>query len=258
MKAIVYFVLIFSVLCPACRQTQNQPVASESNVFVVPEPADSISPHSTAAVSVRKHETAMQEAIVEAGLINVHQVVPSVQIDLKYSSCNNFVGIDLYGDFDCCYLQPDVCVKLSCAQDYLHQKFPYYNLIIYDAVRPRSIQEKMWDSIPVPAMEKSKYVSNPREGSLHNYGAAVDVSIIDENGIVLDMGTPYDYFGEMAYPREEIRLLKEGKLSYRQQLNRLVLRDAMEKAGFTGITTEWWHFNSCTRAEAAQKYSLVE
>jgi D-alanyl-D-alanine dipeptidase len=101
-------------------------------------------------------------------------------------------------------------------------------------------------------------VSNPRNGSLHNFGAAVDLSIVDENGIELDMGTPYDYFGELAYPREENRLVKEGKLSHLQALNREILRNVMHEAGFSGITTEWWHFNSCSRPEAFERYDIVE
>jgi D-alanyl-D-alanine dipeptidase len=179
-------------------------------------------------------------------------------VDLRYSTANNFIGKDLYGDFDKCYLLPDVADKLICAQRILCSRFPFYKLVIFDAVRPRSIQAKMWDSISVPYSERSKYVSNPANGSLHNFGAAVDLSIRDVHGIELDMGTPYDYFGELAYPREEERMLEEGKLTHIQLLNRKLLREVMEQAGFTGITTEWWHFNSCYRKEAIEKYKIIE
>ena len=93
---------------------------------------------------------------------------------------------------------------------------------------------------------------------MHNFGAAVDLSIINENGYVLDMGTEYDYFGELAYPREEDRMIKEGKLSHKQLLNRELLRSVMEQSGFSGITTEWWHFNSCRRSEAYTLYPIIE
>jgi D-alanyl-D-alanine dipeptidase len=116
----------------------------------------------------------------------------------------------------------------------------------------------MWDTINVPYSERSKYVSNPANGSLHNFGAAVDVTIRDIHGFELDMGTPYDYFGELAYPREEERMLEEGKLTHIQLLNRQLLRDVMEKGGFQGITTEWWHFNSCYRREAYERYRIIE
>ena len=200
----------------------------------------------------------IEKRILATGLIDVKELDTSIVVDLKYSTNNNFLGLDIYGDFNKCYLQPDVAKKLICSQRILKAKFPFYNLIVFDAVRSRSIQRKMWDTIDVPYFERSKYVSNPNNGSLHNFGAAVDVSIINEDGIELDMGTPYDYFGELAYPREEDRMLEEGKLTYIQLLNRKLLRDVMELGGFMGITTEWWHFNSCYRTEAYEKYEILE
>jgi D-alanyl-D-alanine dipeptidase len=200
----------------------------------------------------------LEEQLMSAGLTDVKTVDSSIIVDLKYSSCDNFLFVDLYGDLTKCYLQPDVAGKLKNAQEILKKKFPYYSLIVYDGVRPRSIQLKMWDTISVPRSERSKYVSNPQNGSLHNFGAAVDLSIIDQNGIVLDMGTPYDFFGEMAYPREEERMIKEGKMTHKQLYNRQILREAMVEAGFLSITTEWWHFNSCLRKEAIEKYKIIE
>ncbi|MCE3279056.1 MAG: peptidase vanX D-ala-D-ala dipeptidase [Bacteroidetes bacterium] len=200
----------------------------------------------------------LEQQLMSAGLTDIKTVDSSIIVDLKYSSCDNFLFVDLYGDLTKCYLQPDVAEKLKNAQKILRTKFPYYSLIVYDGVRPRSIQLKMWDTISVPRSERSKYVSNPQNGSLHNFGAAVDLSIIDQNGIVLDMGTPYDFFGEMAYPREEERMIKEGKMTHKQLYNRQILREAMVEAGFLSITTEWWHFNSCLRREAIEKYKIIE
>ncbi|CAN5445591.1 hypothetical protein BH10BAC1_BH10BAC1_10190 [soil metagenome] len=202
--------------------------------------------------------SSMERTLLAAGLVNVKTIDSSIVVDLKYSTKNNFLGLDMYGDFDKCYLQPDVAQKLKCSQEMLKSKFPFYSLIVFDAVRARSIQRKMWDTIDVPYSERSKYVSNPNNGSLHNFGAAVDLSIIDEHGIELDMGTAYDYFGELAYPREEERMLEEGRLTHIQLLNRELLRSVMEGAGFMGITTEWWHFNSCYRTEAYEKYKIIE
>lgn len=200
----------------------------------------------------------LEKSILEAGLIDVKTIDSSIVVDLKYSTNNNFLGLDMYGDFNKCYLQPDVAEKLKCSQEILKSRFPFYNLLIFDAVRARSIQRKMWDTIDVPYYERSKYVSNPSNGSLHNFGAAVDASIVNALGMELDMGTPYDYFGELAYPREEERMIEEGKLTHIQLLNRKLLREVMEAGGFMGITTEWWHFNSCYRKEAFEKYSIIE
>lgn len=199
-----------------------------------------------------------EQSIIGAGCVDIKVIDSSIVVDLKYSTSDNFLGFDVYGDFNTCYLQMDVAEKLRLAQQFLKSQFPFYNLIVYDGARPRSVQYKMWNTLDIPYRERSKYLSNPDGGSLHNFGAAVDLSIINENGYVLDMGTDYDYFGELAYPREEERMIKEGKLSHKQLLNRELLRSVMEQAGFSGITTEWWHFNSCRRSEAYTMYPIIE
>lgn len=207
--------------------------------------------------SVQKEKSALEIELDSLGLVNVHEMDSTIRIDLKYSTPQNFIGIDVYGNFDQCYLQKEVAEKLVNAQKFLRQKFPYYTLIVFDAVRPLSIQQKMWDTIALPAGEKIKYLSNPKHFSLHNYGAAVDLSIVDDNGILLDMGTPFDFFGEKAHPVKEQELLASGELTQHQISNREILRSVMRKAGFFGIQTEWWHFNSCTREVAASKYQIV-
>ena len=200
----------------------------------------------------------LERSIRDAGLVNIKDVDTTIRVELKYSTTDNFLGIDVYGDLENCYLQPDVAEKLAFAQRFLKEKYPYYNLIVYDGVRPRRIQQLMWDTIRVEKWERPKYLSNPEYGSLHNFGAAVDISIVNEEGIPLDMGTPYDFFGELAYPELEEKMLAEGRLTQRQVLNRELLRNVMEKAGFFNIQTEWWHFNSCYRREAMVKYKIVE
>lgn len=202
--------------------------------------------------------TTTEQSIINAGLVDIKNIDSTIVVDLKYSTTDNFLGMDVYGDFNKCYLQPDVAEKLKLAQHYLKEQYPYYRLVVYDGARPRSVQRIMWDTVDIPYMERGKFLSSPTGGSLHNFGAAVDISIIDENGYTLDMGTPYDYVGELAYPREEDRLLKEGKLSYKQLLNRELLRSVMNQAGFWGIATEWWHFNSCSRETAYEKYAIIE
>lgn len=207
---------------------------------------------------VTENPTALELRLIAAGLVNVQQMDSTIAVDLRYSTEDNFMGADVYGDFDKCYLQPDVAEKLILAQSFLRSKFPAYRLVIFDAVRPRSIQQRMWDMLDVPIGERVKYVSNPKLGSLHNFGAAVDVSILDESGVALDMGTPFDHFGELAFPTKEKQMLEEGKLTEEQIANRKLLREVMHKAGFFNIQTEWWHFNSCYREEAKEKYRIME
>ncbi|PCJ83757.1 MAG: peptidase M15 [Flavobacteriales bacterium] len=200
----------------------------------------------------------IEKRLKTGGLVNIKNVDSTISIDLRYSTSNNFMGIDMYADFDACYLQKDVAEKLMLAQLLLRTQFPNYSLIVYDGYRPLSVQQKMWEAVKLSPKEKSKYISNPRNYSLHNFGAAVDVSIINEYDEPLDMGTAYDYFGVLAYPRKEEELLRKGLLTGTQVQNRKLLREVMGKAGFEGITTEWWHFNSCTRKEAKSKYKIVE
>ncbi len=202
--------------------------------------------------------TDLEYAIRAAGLIEVRLIDSTIRVELKYSTTDNFMGMDLYGDFDRLYLQPDVARKLREAQAYLKAENPSLSLLVYDGVRPRSVQQKMWDTLDMPAVEKGKFVSNPQNGSLHNFGAAVDITLVGPDGQALDMGTPYDFIGELAYPRLEARFLQEGKLSQAQLDNRLLLRKVMHKAGFTVLPTEWWHFNSCSREEARRIYKIVE
>jgi len=207
---------------------------------------------------VCKPMTTLEKSLIEAGLIDVALIDTTIIVNLKYSTTDNFLGFDLYGDFNKCYLQPDVAEKLIKAQQYLNEIKANYHLMVLDAARPRSIQQIFWDTLKMPVSEKVKFVANPKNGSLHNFGAAVDVSIADENKIALDMGCPYDYIGELAYPTSETKMLSEGKLSQQQVDNRKLLRTVMYKAGFFNIQTEWWHFNSCRREEAIIKYKMIE
>ena len=224
---------------------RNIPEQKDSLVVVVQHfPSAKISP--------------IETQLIEMGLVNIHDLDSEIVVDLKYSTTDNFIGVDMYGNFDECYLQKDVAEKLIVAQKALRKKYPFYSLVIYDAARPLHIQQQMWDTLDLPAGQKTKYLSNPGKGLLHNYGAAVDLSIIDENGILLDMGTPFDFFGEKAHPSKESMLLANGELTQREIFNRELLRSVMRDAGFFGIQTEWWHFNSCTRATAAEKYEIVK
>jgi D-alanyl-D-alanine dipeptidase len=202
--------------------------------------------------------TLLEKSLLDAGLMDVSLLDSNILVDLKYSTTDNFLGIDLYGDFNKAYLQLDVAEKLFKAQQFMSELKPGYHLLIFDAARPQSIQQKFWDTLKMPVSEKVKFVANPKYGSLHNFGAAVDVSIADKNKIPLDMGCPYDFIGELAYSISEEKLFSEGKLTRQQIDNRKLLRMVMYKAGFFNIQTEWWHFNSCYREEAVEKYEMIK
>lgn len=200
----------------------------------------------------------LKSMLIEKGLVNVKDVNSEFQVDLKYSGTDNFLGLDLYGELCECFLQPEVAKRLSVAEKALEKKYPYYRLKLLDCARPLSVQQMMWDTVKDVFSEKIKFLSNPQHGSLHNYGAAVDVTLADENGFELDMGTPFDHKGELAYPEIEEILYKQGRLTYRQLSNRKILREAMKSGGFFNIQTEWWHFNAMTREEAVSKFLIIE
>jgi D-alanyl-D-alanine dipeptidase len=177
---------------------------------------------------------------------------------LKYSTTDNFVGADVYGALKNCYLQPEVTQMLAQAHAYLRADFSEYRFLVYDGVRPLQVQQILWDTLDVPMKDKPKYVSDPKKGSIHNYGAAVDLTLADAAGNPLDMGTAYDHFGYLAYPIHEEALLNSGELSSEQVQNRRILRGVMEKAGFSPITSEWWHFNAFSRKEADKRYEMIQ
>ncbi len=193
------------------------------------------------------------------GLVDVQKVDPSILVELKYSTTDNFVGKDVYGDLTRAYMQPMAARKLAKASQYLQEHHPDLRLLVYDAARPRQAQWNLWNALPdVPERERRKYVADPREGSIHNYGCAVDLTVARKDSTPLDMGTKYDFFGELAYPSREAALFKAGKLTKAQLNNRQILRTAMLQGGFTRIEYEWWHFNALSRERAKAMFKLVE
>jgi len=182
--------------------------------------------------------------------------IPGVKIDLKYATTDNFMGVNLYGAFTKCFLHKIAAGKFKKAVQILKKEKPGWSFIIFDALRPRSVQWKMWDH--VKDTPQRKYVANAEIGSPHNYGMALDLSLLDEKGRELDMGTGFDSFSELSEPRLEKQFLKEGKLTKKQMENRLVLRKAMTKAGFLQLLHEWWHYNTFPEPEIRKKYQIVE
>ena len=206
----------------------------------------------------------LEAAMKKQGLVDVQTIDPTILVELKYSTTDNFVGKDVYGDLTRAYLQPMAARKLAQASRYLQAHHPDLRLLVYDAARPRSAQWNLWNALPnLPERERQKYVADPRKGSIHNYGCAVDLTVATKNGRSglpepLDMGTKYDFFGELAYPSQETRLLKAGKLTKQQIENRQILRTAMRQGGFSPIEFEWWHFNALAREKAKMVFRIVD
>ncbi|MGZ3932371.1 MAG: M15 family metallopeptidase [Bacteroidia bacterium] len=250
MKSLFYIVLTAFSLC-SC-----EPRHREASRKTIPEQTkDSARIGSPLAI---RDSSVYEKQFVRSGLVNIRDFDTNIRVVLLYNTDKNFIGKTFYGGLDQCYLPCEVALKLNNAQKYLKAGFPLYNLIVFDAARPLHVQQMMWDSLKMNPVEKYNYIARPDQYSLHNYGAAIDLGIIGENGVLLDMGTPFDYFGELAQPKLEAELYQSGRLSKSAYSNRLLLRNVMMRAGFNPITSEWWHFNACTKAYAAEHYVLVE
>lgn len=200
----------------------------------------------------------LEKLFVSKNLVNINSLDSNIRVVLHYSTSQNFLNKPIYNGLKDCYLPCDVAIKLCNAEHLLNTQFPNYHIIVFDAVRPLHIQKQMWEELKMPAEEKINYLAHPSDLSLHNYGAAVDVGIIGNNDVLLDMGTSFDFFGELSEPKREKELVEKGQLSKEAHNNRLLLRDVMTKSGFTTITSEWWHFNATSKSNAAIKYELID
>lgn len=187
-------------------------------------------------------------SIKQQGYVDVQDEDPTIKVSLMYSRPDNFTGKILYKDLKEAFLHPQAAKALAKAQKELKRLRPDLSLIVFDAARPMSIQQQMWDV--VKGTSKNIYVSNPANGGgLHNYGFAVDVSICDEKGDTIPMGTLIDHMGKEAHPEYETSMLAKGKISKEAVNNRKLLRSVMSAGGFRVLKTEWWHFNLKTRAQ---------
>lgn len=191
------------------------------------------------------------------GLKNIADEVPEVRISLMYTRADNFTGRVLYTSLREAYLHPITMKALKKADERLRQLRPDLRLMVMDATRPMSVQQKMWDA--VKNTNQKIYVSNPKNGGgLHNYGLAVDLTLCDLNGDTLTMGVKIDNMTSLSHIDKEDLLLKQGKISREAYDNRRLLREVMRYAGFKPLRTEWWHFNIRTRAQAKQYFKVVE
>jgi len=185
------------------------------------------------------------------------EILPSahVAIDLRYGSTDNFVGRNLYGEHAKAYLHRIAAEKLEKAAKNLASIQPRYKLLVLDALRPGSVQQILWDQ--VKGTDQQNYVADPKKGSIHSYGFAVDLTIIDERGSELDMGTPFDDFTELSQVRPEPQFFRDGLLSQKHLENRQLLRKVMEDAGFIQLPIEWWHYDALPRDQVVGHFPLV-
>ncbi len=161
-------------------------------------------------------------------LVDISDVEPSIAVDMRYATADNFVGKALYRESRC-VLRRMTAERLGRVQRRLRRQG--FGLKIWDAYRPLAVQKEMWALVP-----NSRYVANPQRGSRHNRGAAVDVTLVDANGRELSMPTAFDNFSEKA--AANFANLPDSILVHRR-----ILQEAMTAEGFGILDSEWWHFD---------------
>ena len=167
--------------------------------------------------------------------------IPGVVIDLRYAGTNNFDGRVLYRGIDCAWLRVEAAQGLETAAAWLAACHPGRRLLVLDALRPQRVQEEIWRDVRgTPAQT---YFADPARGSIHSYGMAVDVTLLDAQGRELDMGSGFDEMNARSHPALEIEQCAAGNITPAHIAAREVLRAAMREGGFSGIATEWWHFD---------------
>lgn len=164
-----------------------------------------------------------------------------IAVDLRYAGTDNFAGRVLTQGLDCAWLRREAAAGLETAADWLRAARPGYRLLVLDALRPQRIQQAIWHDVVGTPMQA--YFADPARGSIHSYGMAVDVTLINAQGVESDMGSGYDEMNLKSHPALDAEHLALGVLSAAQITERGWLHAAMVRGGFRGITTEWWHFD---------------
>ena len=200
----------------------------------------------------------IEKNLESIGLQNVEDEIPGIEVYMVYATPYNFMGRVLYDGLDEAYLVPEAMEKLKVANDLLRKKRLDLHLVVYDAARPRSIQQQMWKVVENTDLQD--YVANPNVsgGGAHNYGIAVDVSLVDCTGHPIPMGSEYDYFGDRSRVDMEKELFESGEINRRELENRQLLREIMTEAGWLVEPSEWWHFNAMPLVEASQKFTVIQ
>lgn len=199
----------------------------------------------------------IENKFIEARLIDIKTIDSSIQVDLVNSDPKkNFFRENYYNGLSKAYLRKEIAIKLSKAQKILKTKHPGYSLLILDAARPRKVSRLMYEKMKGTKFEK--YVANPNKGSMHNYGVAVDITIVDENGVELDMG--FSPFGKSTFEIYwQFTKMKLGfDLNDMQIGNRKLLSETMISAGFLPLSHEWWHYNGVPKNLVRKTYQIIE
>ncbi|WP_264554152.1 M15 family metallopeptidase [Flavobacterium sp. N2038] len=169
-----------------------------------------------------------KETISDTTFVNLKDYSSDFIYDMKYATEDNFLKAKVYDCAECFLRLKTVQALIAANNDFKKKGF---KIKLYDCYRPLSIQKKMWEIVSNP-----EYVADPKKGSIHNRGGAVDISLVDRNGKEVDMGTAFDFFGSKA--SHNYTDLPKGVKSNRKFLKKIMIQN-----GFNSFDSEWWHYN---------------
>lgn len=225
--------ICFNLIACKNNSTDTPPVAQENTTAIDDSTVKPI------IEPVNEVNTNQIDTIPDTSFIFLETLSIDFAYDMKYATNDNFLDTAIY-TCDKCLIRKEVAKSLINANNKLIKQG--YRIKLFDCYRPLSIQKMMWKVFP-----NGKYVANPKYGSIHNRGGAVDITIVHLEGKTVDMGTKFDHFGKEAH--HSYTALPDSILA-----NRKLLRSTMEASGFSAISSEWWHYNS----EKAKTYPISD
>lgn len=168
------------------------------------------------------------QEIADTTFVNLKDYSSDFIYDMKYATEDNFLKAKVYDCAECLLRYKTVQALIAANKEFMKQGC---KIKLFDCYRPLSIQKKMWEIVSNP-----KYVADPKKGSIHNRGGAVDITLVNTDGTELEMGTAFDFFGIQASHNYT-------KFPVPVKANRKYLKTVMIKNGFNSFDSEWWHYN---------------
>lgn len=258
-RACILFLTACLCLSPAgcfSKQSEQLPTSAPETMDIQPIPEETLMQTETATVpaeTVQEHSETeaveipapeIPEYLTDDALVPVKRFIPDLVVELKYATQDNFTGSVIY-DFEEVYLRLGTVKKLMLVQSELRDMG--MGLKIWDGFRPVWAQRSLWDVRPDP-----NYVSHPETGArTHCRGNTVDVTLVDSSGMEFEMPSGFDAFtaqGDRNY--SDCTEIAGG--------NAVFLEQIMDKYGFSGITSEWWHFVDETDYPVEEKFTPVQ
>lgn len=223
-------ILAFLVTNFACQSKDTKASNAIINQEIVK--ADTLLLQKDSIIQEEEEKSIDYASLADTVMVEIIKWDKSFILDIRYATPDNFMKEAVYPCAKC-LLRKRVAQALIAANNEFKEKG--YRIKIFDGYRPLSVQWILWNKTT-----NKNYVANPRTGSNHNRGRAVDLTLVDQNGEQIDMGTAYDFFGKRA--NHTYTNLPKNVVE-----NRLLLKNIMLKHGFTSIRSEWWHYNFKTR-----------